>query len=60
MEVSGQLHDPAAFSTGIGPLVPLDSKMGVPQSLSGHGSQVKNSQPLPGLETRIIQYVALL
>jgi hypothetical protein len=32
--------------------------MGGHQSWSGHGSEEKNSQPLPGLELPIIQIVA--
>jgi hypothetical protein len=36
----------------------LDRRVGEPQSLSGHGGEEKNSQPLPGLESPIIQSVA--
>jgi hypothetical protein len=61
MEVSGQLHAPAALPQekesplSIGP---LDSRLGERQSRSGRGGEEKNSQPLPGLETQIIQPVA--
>jgi hypothetical protein len=36
----------------------LDRRLGVPQSRSGRGGEEKNSQPLPGLESPIIQLVA--
>jgi hypothetical protein len=58
MEVSDQLHAPAALPPGKGPLYPLDGKLGGPQIRSGRGSEEKNSQPLPGLELPIIQLVA--
>jgi hypothetical protein len=44
MEVSGQLHAPAALLPGIGGWV------GGPQSRSGRGGEEKNSQPPPGIE----------
>jgi hypothetical protein len=50
MEVSGQLHIPAALSPGKDPWYPLDRRVGGPQSLSGRGGEEKNFQPLPGLE----------
>jgi hypothetical protein len=34
---------------------PLDRRLGGVQSRSGRGGEEKNSQPLPGLETPIIQ-----
>jgi hypothetical protein len=34
---------------------PFDRRLGGPQSQSGHGSEEKNFQPLPGLEPLIIQ-----
>jgi hypothetical protein len=37
---------------------PLERRLGGPQSWSGHGSEEKNSQPLPGLEPLIIQLIA--
>jgi hypothetical protein len=37
---------------------PLDRRLGGPQSRSGRGGEEKNSQPLPGLESPIIQSVA--
>jgi hypothetical protein len=36
----------------------LDRRLGGPQSLSGRGSEEKNSQPPPGLELPIIKPVA--
>jgi hypothetical protein len=44
MEVSGQLHAPAALPPGKG------SRLGGPQSRSGRGGEEKNSQPPPGIE----------
>jgi hypothetical protein len=51
MEVSGQLHAPAALPPGKkSPWYPLDMKLCGPQSRSGRGGEEKNSQPLPGIE----------
>jgi hypothetical protein len=50
MEVSGQLHVPAALPPGKSPWYPLDRKLGGPQSRSGRGGEEKNSQPPPGME----------
>jgi hypothetical protein len=51
MEVSGQLHSPAALPPGKEPLVyPLDRRLGGPQSRSGRGVEEKNSQPPPEIE----------
>jgi hypothetical protein len=36
----------------------LDRRLGGSYSQSGHGSEEKNSQPLPGLEPLIVQPVA--
>jgi hypothetical protein len=58
MDVSGQLHAPAALLSGKEPLYPLDRRLGEPQNRSGGGGGEKNSQPLPGLELPIIQPVA--
>jgi hypothetical protein len=49
MEVSGQLHAPAALLQWKSPLYPLDRRLGGPQSRSGRGEE-KNSQPSPGIE----------
>jgi hypothetical protein len=40
------------------PSCPLDRKLGGPQSRSGRGGEEKNSQPLQGLESPIIQPIA--
>jgi len=40
------------------PQYPLDRRLGGPQSLSGCGGEVKNSQPLSALESLIIQPIA--
>jgi hypothetical protein len=58
VEVSGQLHAPAALPLGRSPRYPLDRRLGGPQSLSGRGGEEKNSKPLSGIESPIIQSVA--
>jgi hypothetical protein len=50
MEVSDQLHAPAAFPQGKRPWYPLDRRLGGPQSRSGRGGEEKNSQPPPNTE----------
>jgi len=50
MEVSGQLHIAAALPPGKEPLIPLDRRLGGPQSRSGCGVEEKNSQPPPVFE----------
>jgi len=57
MEVSGQLHAPAALSQGKKPWYQLDRRLDGPQSQSEHGDEERNSQPLPGLEPPITQPV---
>jgi hypothetical protein len=42
------------YPEGKNPRHSLDRKLGKPQSQSGHSSEEKNSQPLPGLEPPII------
>jgi hypothetical protein len=51
MEVTGQLHTPAALPQGKSPRYPQDRRLGGPQSLSGRGGEEKNSQPPLGIET---------
>jgi hypothetical protein len=46
------------YPQGKCPCYPLDRRLGGPRSRSGPGSEEKNSQPLPGLETPNIQPVA--
>jgi hypothetical protein len=59
MEVSGQLHAPAALPQGKSPWYPLDRRLGGPQSRSGRGGEEKNSQPPPAMEPRTpIDYVS--
>jgi hypothetical protein len=58
MEVSGQLHAPAALPQGKSSWYPLDRRLGGPQNRSGRGGEEKNSQPLLRLEAPIIQPVA--
>jgi hypothetical protein len=50
MEVSGQLHAPAALPQEKSPWYPLDMRLGEPQSHSERGGEEKNSQPPPGIE----------
>jgi hypothetical protein len=50
MEVSGQHHAPAALPPGKEPLVPIDRRLGGPQSSSGRGDVEKNSQSQAGIE----------
>jgi hypothetical protein len=45
MEVSGQLHDPAALPPGKEPRYPLDRRLCGPKSRSESGGEEKNSQP---------------
>jgi hypothetical protein len=57
MEVSGQLHAPAALPPRKRPWYPLDRRLGEPYSRSGHGGEEKNSQSMPRLEPPITQLV---
>jgi hypothetical protein len=50
MEMSGQLHGPAALPQWKSTGYLLDRRLGEPQSRSGRGDE-KNSQPIPGLES---------
>jgi len=50
MEVSGQLHVPAALLPGKEPLVPSGWRVGEPQNRSGRGGEEKNSKPPPAIE----------
>jgi hypothetical protein len=52
MDVSGQLHAPAALIPGKEPLVPLDRRLGMTQSQYEHGGEEKKipSLPQPGLD----------
>jgi hypothetical protein len=50
MEVSGQPHAPTALPPVKEPLVPLDRRLGGPQSCCGRGGEEKKSQPPPGIE----------
>jgi hypothetical protein len=50
MEVSGQLHAPAALPPGKDPWYPLGRRLGGTQSRSGRGDEEKNSQPLPAMQ----------
>jgi hypothetical protein len=50
MEVSGQLHAPAALPQGKSLWYPLDRRLSGLQRRSRNGGEDKNCQPLPGLE----------
>jgi hypothetical protein len=58
MEVSGQLHEPAALPSGKELLLRMHRRVGGPQSRSGRDDEEKNSQPLPGFELSIMQPIA--
>jgi hypothetical protein len=56
MEVSGQLHVPAALPPGRSPRYPLDRRLGGLQNRSGCCGIEKNPLPLPGIEPRTCRY----
>jgi hypothetical protein len=58
MEVSDQLHAPAAFPQGKSPWYTINRRLSGTQSRYGRGGEEKNSQPLPEIEHPIIQPVA--
>jgi hypothetical protein len=60
MEVSGQLHAPAALLSGErAPWYALDTKLGGPQSRCGRGSEVKkHTIASAGNRTQVFQPVA--
>jgi hypothetical protein len=60
MEVSGQLHAPAALPPGKDPCYSLDRRLGGPQSRSGGGGEERNSQPPPGRERMRIKLYYLV
>jgi hypothetical protein len=49
MELSGQLHAPAALPPGKELLVPIGWEAGWVPERSGRGGEEKNSQPPPGI-----------
>jgi hypothetical protein len=50
MEVSDQLHNPAALPPEKEPSYPVDRRLGGPLSRSGRSGEEKNSQLPPGIE----------
>jgi hypothetical protein len=60
MEVSGQLQAPAALPPEKEPLLPLDRRLGGPQSRSGRGGEEKNFSPCRDSNPRtpIVQAIA--
>jgi hypothetical protein len=50
MEMSSQLHAPAALPSEKEPPYPLDTRLGGSQSWYGRDVEEKNSQPTPGIE----------
>jgi hypothetical protein len=52
MEVSGQLQSPAAFLSEKEPPVPMDKKLGGPQSRSGRSGKERTifSSAIPGIK----------
>jgi hypothetical protein len=59
MEMSGQLDVPAVLRSEKDPPVPVEWETGRLQSRSGRFGEGKNSFHLPGIESRIVQPVAL-
>jgi hypothetical protein len=57
MEVSDQLHAPAALPLGKSPRCPLDRRLGAPQSWSGHCGKEDNLDPA-GYRTPAVQPVS--
>jgi hypothetical protein len=45
LDVSGELHAPAAWPQGNSPWYPLDRRLGGPQSRSGRRAEEEDSQP---------------
>jgi hypothetical protein len=60
MEVSYQLHTPAARPQGNSPWYSLDRRLGGAQIRSGRGGEGQNSQSVPRFEPPIIQPVGQL
>jgi hypothetical protein len=58
VEVSGQLHVPAALPQAKSSWYPLDRRLRGPQSRSGRGGDEENSRPLLGIERPIIKPIA--
>jgi hypothetical protein len=58
MEMSVQLHVPAALPPEKSPWSPLDRRLGGPERQSGCNGEEKNSQPLPELKSPIFQPIA--
>jgi hypothetical protein len=54
MEVSGQLHAPAALPQHKGLPCPLNRRLGGPPNRSGWTEEEKNLLPLPGIELRFL------
>jgi hypothetical protein len=60
MEMSGQLHAPAALPQGKSPRYSLDKRLDGPQSHSGRGGEEKNSQSLPEWNPELLLLLLLL
>jgi hypothetical protein len=58
MEVSGQVHAPAALNPGKSPWYPLDRRLGGPQNRPGRYREKKNIAPA-GNPTPAVQPVAI-
>jgi hypothetical protein len=58
MEVSGQLHAPAALPTSKESRYPLDRRPGEPQRRSGRGGEEKKFPVTARIRTPIVQPVA--
>jgi len=60
MELSDQLHAPAALSQGKSPWYPLDRRLGGPQSRSGRGGLEKNSHHPQSYELLLLSGIDIL
>jgi hypothetical protein len=58
MEVSSQLHAPAALPPGKRSRYLLDRRLGDKESLSGRGGEEKNDLAAAEIRTPVVQYVA--
>jgi hypothetical protein len=58
MEMSSQLHTPAALTPGKNPLFPQNRSLGGPRSRCGRGGEEKKIQAPAGNRTPVVQHVA--
>jgi hypothetical protein len=56
MEVSGQIHAPAALPPEKEPQYPLHKRLGGPQSRSEHSGEERHLLLVTGFEPRVLEY----